>query len=196
MNNELKKNAEGYADTTAAATLVKKEPGDTWAYKGGSCLVLRSHAGFATILKIHDGNQYGDRVRVPGGYVDPAFLITGRYSEMGEYMGTLEPEDFQRVMEAVQDSLGIKPTCSPEAALKCLDGVEAEFQAIEADRTKLRKENDFLRCQLAEMTELHHRAVEQVNKVNFAKLKVENQLELLQSMVGSVLARFQVDTEG
>jgi chromosome segregation ATPase len=195
MNIELKKNAEGYTDTTAAATLLKKEPGDTWTYKGGSCLVLQSHAGFATILKIHDNNQYGDRVRVPGGYVDPAFLITGRYSEMGEYTGTLEPDDFQRVMDAVQDSLGIKSSGLQEQ-MQFLDGIEAQVQEIQEDRTKLMKENEFLRCQLAEMTELHARAVERVNKVNFAKLKVENQLELLQSMVGSVLARFQVDTEG
>lgn len=73
--------------------------------------------------------------------------------------------------------------------------IEAEFAALRALRDELQKQNDFLRGQLDLMTELHGKAVDRVNKVTFAKLKVENQLELLQSMIGSVLARFQVDTE-
>lgn len=194
MNIELKKNAEGYTDTTAAATLTRKEAGDTWTYKGGSCLVLRSHAGFATILKIHDSNQYGDRVSIPGGYVDPAFIITGRYAEMGEYLGTLETKDFQRVMDAVRESLGIKPAELDEQ-MRFLDNIETEVQEMDADRARLRKENEHMKARLAELSELHAKAVDRVNKVTFAKLKVTNQLELLQSMVGSVLAHFQVDTE-
>ena len=189
MNNELYKNAEGYTDPTAASTLSRKEPGDIWEYRDGECLVIRAHSGFATILRLHDRDTYGDRVKVVDWedgprYVDPAFLITGRYAEMGRFVETLGVENFDRVMDAVLDRLGVTGASNT-----------AEVRGIQEDREKLRKERDFFRARATEMETLHASAVDRVNKVCFAKLKVVNQLELLQSMVGSVLAHFQVDTE-
>ena len=123
MNNELRKNAEGYTDPTAAATLNRKEAGDIWEYKGGECLILKNHPGFATILKLHDTNEYSDRIEVgklQGGphYVDPAFIITGRYNDMGKYVETLDAVSFGRVLSIVADTMGlvIEPTEKADTA--------------------------------------------------------------------------------
>lgn len=183
MNTELKKNAEGYTDTTAAATLNRKEAGDIWEYKGGECLILRGHPGFATILRLHDGNQYGDRILVterPNGprYVDPAFIITGRYTEMGKYVETLDVGTCGRVMAAVADAMGLDV---PE-----LPGEETT-DTQEAD--KLREEVAQLRMELESMQDLaavKHRMAEAARA---GEMKAKNQLELLRDMYNELLAK-------
>lgn len=203
MNIELKKNAEGYTDTTAAATLSKREPGEIWLYMSSFCLILKNHGTFSTVLLLGAERRLNSDVKLVTEnatyYTDPRKLTWGHHSKMMGYVGSIGQDDLDYVVEAIEGELGIElhreKTDWPQSALHALDGIESQVQEIQTDREKLLKENEFLRCRLADMTELHAKAVERVNKVSFAKLKVENQLELLQSMVGSVLARFQVDTE-
>lgn len=75
------------------------------------------------------------------------------------------------------------------------DDTAAMLRIVQAENETLKREVERLADQLNFITDLHHKAVDRVNKVTFAKLKLENQLELLQSMIGTALARFQVDTE-
>lgn len=70
-----------------------------------------------------------------------------------------------------------------------------QIEDLIVERDALRREVERLAGQLEFMTDMHSKAVERVNKVTFAKLKLENQLALLQSMIGTALAQFQVDTE-
>jgi hypothetical protein len=183
MNNELRKNAEGYTDPTAAATLNRKEAGDIWEYKSGECLILKAHTGFATILRLHDSNQYGDRIKVAERddgprYVDPAFVITGRFSEMGKYVETLDVVTFGRVLNIVADTMGLDV---PE-----LPGEETT-DTQEAD--KLRDIIAGLQVELESMQDLaavKHRAAEAARA---GELKAKNQLELLRDMYNELLAK-------
>jgi hypothetical protein len=181
MNTELKKNAEGYADPTAAATLARKESGDIWTYKDGECLILKAHSGFATILQLHDSNQYGDRILVterPDGprYIDPAFVITGRYTEMGRYVETLDVGTIGRVAKVVADTMGL--IVEPDEMMT--DTQEAE---------KLRDEVAQLRAALRAMQDLARLKQEAANAAGRAEMKVKNQLELLRDMYNELLAK-------
>jgi hypothetical protein len=181
MNTELKKNAEGYTDTTAAPTLTKKEAGDIWQYRGGECLILKAHTGFATILRLHDGNQYGDRIEVTKlhdgpRYVDPAFIITGRYQEMGEYLGTLEPKPFRQVLAAVIGAMGL-----------IVEPDETVTDTQEAD--KLREEVAQLQADLDAMRDLAVLKGGMAEAARAGEMKAKNQLELLRDMYNELLAK-------
>ena len=199
MNNiELKRNAEGYADTTAAATLNKQEPGDIWTYDDGLCLIVKSHGHFSTILVLVDNCLGSSDIRIEttqgDKYTDPRRLSYGKGYKMRRYVETLDPDAFEYVTSIISETLGIEVPCK-KSTLQDLSEFEAQVQALTAHRDELQKKNDFLREQLDTMTGLHEKAVDRVNKVTFAKMKVENQLELLQSMVGNMLASFQLATE-
>lgn len=179
MNNELRKNAEGYTDPTAAATLNRKEAGDIWEYKGGECLIIKGRASYATILRLHDSDQYGDRVKVAERddgprYVDPTFVITGRYYEMGKYVETLDAVTFERVIEAVENALDIY-----------LPRNKADTQ--EAD--KLREEVAQLLTELGAMQDLAATNMEMARGADMVATKAKNQLELLRDMYNELLAK-------
>lgn len=196
MNNDLRKNTEGYTDPTAAPTLNRKETADIWTYRDGECLIIKCHPGHATILRLHDSNQYGGRVKVADRvdgprYVDPTFVISGRYHEMDQYVETLDADTFEEVISAVEDALDINlQTSGPNT-----QDVEAEVEALRADHTMLQRKYDTLRAQHEQLNELHVKAVDRVNKVYFEKMKVVTQLELLQVMVANVLDSFRQKTE-
>jgi hypothetical protein len=187
MNNELKKNAEGYTDPTAAAMLIQKDTGDIWEYKGGECLIIKGHAGYATILRLHDGNQYGDRIfatQLHDGprYVDPAFVITGRYTEMGSYLGTLEAEDLKVIVDAVIDAMGVKSACTGKANAQEVDKLREEVVRLQEEMAKLLDD-------LKLMTELRIMESDRANESDRATQKARNQLELLRDMYNELLAR-------
>jgi predicted nuclease with TOPRIM domain len=198
MNNkELKKNAEGYADPTAAATLRQIMKGDIWSYKDGECLILQTHDGFATILRLHKDKRHDDRVKICDRldgpeWVDPAFIISGKYADMSRYIETLERDDFQKVMDAVKERLGIKSVWNDNAEQ---ENLRAMVDDLSTYNTELRREVERLQGQLEFTEERLSKAVDRVNRVVAAKWKLENQLGLLQSMIGTALAQFQVDTE-
>lgn len=176
------KNAEGYTDPTAAATLNRKESADIWEYKGGECLVIKTHPGFATILKLHDNDKYGDRVKVADRddgprYVDPAFIITGRFSEMGRYVETLDAVTFEKVIIAVENAIQID-----------LRPVE-KSGPVHPDPLEQAEEVRNLREQL---TELEHRCnlqAAELTAANNTATKARNQLELLREMYNELLAK-------
>jgi hypothetical protein len=204
MNTELKKNAEGYTDPTAAATLGQKEPGDIWTYMNQDCLILKNHGAFSTCLLLSRTRRNPIDVEVMtckgARYTDPRKLTWGAHYKMTGYVDTCSLIDYGAVVIAVEHELGVKlpdkkETDWQQAAMQDLVEIEAEVEALRANRKALLEENAVLRGQLDQLTDLHEKAVDRVNKVNIAKLKVENQLELLQSTIGAVLARFQIDTE-
>lgn len=218
MNNELSKNAEGYMDPTAAATLNRKESADIWEYKGGECLIIKGHPGFATILRLHDSDKYGDRVKVTDRddgprYFDPAFIISGRYSEMGAYVETLDAATFEKVISAVETALQIDLlTRKAPAEPSDTDGPANGGQLL-----KLQEENGELRRQLDEIEEIATDNAQELDRrtkqltdarermevlehlaniknaestaANNAANKARNQLELLREMYNDLLAK-------
>lgn len=111
MNNELRKNAEGYTDPTAAATLNRPEPGDVWEYNGIRCLIIKNHGRLSTILQLTD-YEHPNNVKVMTcngpAYTDARYITYGLHVKMGKYVETVSVEDFKRVSEAVEVALGIK----------------------------------------------------------------------------------------
>lgn len=185
MNIELKKNAEGYTDPTAAATLNRKEAGDIWEYKGGECLILKAHPGFATILRLHDGNQFGDRIEVterPDGprYVDPAFIITGRYTEMGKYTETLDAVTFDLVLNTVADTMGLPCLAEEPPQEKATDTQEVK---------KLRLALADALTELESTKHLHAFKMAELEAADRSAVKAKNQLELLRDMYNELLAK-------
>lgn len=191
MNKELLKNAEGYTDPTAAATLTQREPGDIWTYKDGECLIIKSHAGFATILRLHDNDLYGDRVKVTDRYdgpryVDPSFIITGRYKEMGRYVETLDVETFKRVVEATEDAIGLRILAPVE--IKTVPREETDIQE-EAKLLELSGRVCFLQEQLTDLEHRHNLQRAELTAANNVATKAKNQLELLRDMYNELLAK-------
>ena len=175
MNIELHKNAEGYTDTTAAATLRQKEPGDIWTYKDGECLILAGHTGYATILRLHDSDQYGDRVKVADRYVDPTFIITGRYSEMGTYVETLDVETFTRAVRAVEDAAGLHLLSAVDAGVVPKEEALEELAAAQERVETLEAQLSFKKAEL--------------NAANNTAKKAKDQLELLRDMYDALLQK-------
>ena len=114
---------------------------------------------------------------------------------MYSYVETVSVEDFEYVCDAVTADLGVELPCNRPTVWEELPAIEAQVHDLLTERDALLVEVKRLESRLEVMTDMHAKAMDQVNKVSFAKLKVVNQLELLQGMVGSVLAHFQVDTE-
>ena len=195
MTNELRKNAEGYSDPTAATTLTRKEGGDIWEYKGGECLILKGRSGFATILRLHDSNLYGDRVKVADRddgprYVDPAFIISGRYQEMGRYVETVDTVTFEQVIEAVETV----DTVTFEQVIEAVENALAiELPRKEKSDTqevkKLREEVAQLQEDLAAARSLANFNNGRAEAAGRAEMKAKNQLELLRDMYNELLAK-------
>lgn len=200
MSNELRKNDEGYADPTAAATLNRKETGDIWEYKGGECLIIKGHPGFATILRLHEDDRYGDRVKVADRddgprYVDPAFIISGRYSEMGRYVETLGAVTFEKVIIAVEAAIGIDLQTSKETPdaqevrdlRKKLDTAQIRILELEDQLDDYEGTVLGLERQLAAATSNINNGA--VDKARAEAEKAKNQLELLRDMYNELLAK-------
>lgn len=106
-NNELRKNAEGYTDPTAAATLSQKEPGDIWAYNGGACLIIKNHGKFSTILLLESQEKHPNQVKImtKSGpmYADLRLITYGLHVKMGRYIETVCNEDLDRALDAIED---------------------------------------------------------------------------------------------
>lgn len=198
MSNELRKNAEGYADPTAAATLSRKESGDIWTYKGGECLIIKGHPGFATILRLHDSDKYGDRVKVADRddgprYVDPAFIISGRYSEMGQYVETLDVNTFTLVIEAVEDAIGLSLLGHyiPAQDLDAQEVQELREQLAEAQATieELREEAAQLKEDLEAMRNMAKLYQRRADESREEEIKARLRLGLLREMYDDLLAK-------
>ena len=191
MNTELQKNAECYTDPTAAATLTQKETGDIWEYKDGECLILKGHRGFATILRLHDSDQYGDRIKVadrPDGsrYVDPTFIISGSYRDMGRYVETLDDVTLENVVYSVETALGVNlQTVKNPVAVELREKLDIAEALIEEQREQLERYRD--RIQVLAMQ--GRATAEAMAEARADATKVRNQLELLRYMYNELLAK-------
>lgn len=198
MNNELRRNAEGYVDPTAAATLTWRESGDIWRYKDGECLVIKGHKGIATILRLHDNDKWGDRIKVvdrPNGprYVDPAFIVTGRYQEMSEYIETLPSEVFTRVIRAVEDKLGIQMLTTADVVTAPREEADSqEVAKLREEVSSLLHRQDVMQALINEQRKALTRKsenAEQVERYAAECTKARNQLELLREMYDTLLTK-------
>lgn len=139
-DNELNKNGEGYYDPTAAWTLRQKESGDIWTYDSDTCLVLKNHGTFSTILILKEQeapqncvtiwDQYTPR------YTDPRRLTYGHHSKMRRYIGAAEYDSVQAVVKAVEDALGISLAVqlTPREEVEPAEPEKQEITGVDMDK--------------------------------------------------------------
>lgn len=186
MNNELRKNAEGYTDPTAAATLTQPEPGDIWTHDGSNIfLVIKSHGPFCTGLLLMDDCGGPNDVEIVTGkgtkYTDPRRLSYSLRRKMFQYLETVDCVTFEHVVTAVEDALAID--------------LLREAKATNTETTDTREAAE-LREQLTIALE-HIKVLESLKNMDKAELdaahkateKAKNQLELLRDMYNELLAK-------
>ncbi|MBO5917692.1 MAG: hypothetical protein J6Q14_02865 [Oscillospiraceae bacterium] len=179
MNTELKKNAEGYTDPTAAATLTQAEPGDVWGYgPQDMCLVIKNHGPFSSILLLVDSCGGPDDVKIMTAkgpkYTDPRRLTYGLHRKMGRYLETVSVECFDHVVTAVENALDIY-----------LPRKKADTQ----DMDKLLGDLDCMSEQLDD-------TVRNLRVERQKATKAQNQLELLRDMYNELLAKVMGGGDG
>ena len=177
MSYELRKNAEGYTDPTAAATLSQQEPGDIWGYNETECLVIKNHGAFSSILLLVD-NRGGDhyvQIQTEYGpkYTDPRRLTYGNHAKMGRFIDTVSSADFKRVTEAVSGEVGLLTGPSVETAVE-------NIQYLQEQLTAAQERVEALECEVCFKTE-------KVAAANNTAEKARNQLELLREMYNDLL---------
>lgn len=186
-NYELRKNAEGYTDPTAAATLSQKETGDIWAYNGGACLIIKNHGKFSTILLLESQEKHPNQVKImtKSGpmYADQRLITYGLHVKMGRYIETVCDEDLDRALDAIEDALGVElPTVD--------DICEAAGQeTTDQEAAKLLEEVAQLREDLKAMQDLAALKQAAADAAGRAEMKARNQLELLREMYNELLAK-------
>lgn len=193
MNNyNLKKNAEGYADPTAAATLTRKEPGEVWEYNGTRCLIIKCHGRHSTILQLTD-NDHPNNVKANTcegvKYTNVQLLTYGFHDKMGKYIDTLSRSDFDNVIAAVEAALSItlevEEIAKPTGTLGDIDAKNAEIAYLRKRLGETTEELEFKTSQLAACTQ----HLEALTATNHAHTKAMNQLELLREMYNELLAK-------
>lgn len=177
MSYELRKNAEGYTDPTAAATLSQPEPGDIWGYNETECLVIKNHGAFSSILLLVDtrGGDHYVKIQTEYGakYTDPRRLTYGNHNKMGRFIDTVSSADFKRVTEAVSGEVGLLAAPCDEADAENAQDLQEQLTAAQERVEKLECEVDFKTASVA--------------AANNTAAKARNQLELLREMYNDLL---------
>lgn len=177
MSNELRKNAEGYADPTAAATLSQQEPGDIWGYNETECLVIKNHGAFSSILLLVDtrGGDHYVKIQTEYGpkYTDPRRLTYGNHAKMGRFIDTVSSADFKRVTEAVSGEVGLLAGPRVEADAENVQDLLEQLAAAREHMETLESELCFKKAEVA--------------AANNTAEKARNQLELLREMYNDLL---------
>lgn len=177
MSYELRKNAEGYTDPTAAATLSQKEPGDIWEYNNGECLIIKNHGAFSSILLLVDTRSgvHDVQIQTANGpkYTDPRRLTYGHHAKMGCFIDTVSAADFGRVIEAVSVEVGLLTVPRDEADAENVQDLQEQLTAAQERVETLECEVDF-------------KTASEAAADNTAE-KARNQLELLREMYNDLL---------
>ena len=177
MSYELRKNAEGYTDPTAAATLSQQEPGDIWGYNETECLVIKNHGAFSSILLLVDtrGGDHYVQIQTEKGpkYTDPRRLTYGHHAKFGRFIDTVSLADFKRVTEAVSGEVGLLTVPSDEADA---ENVQDLLEQLTAARERMEAAECLLSVKTAELAAANNTAE-----------KAGNQLELLREMYNDLL---------
>lgn len=201
MNIELRKNAEGYTDPTAGATLNQKEPGDIWTYNGDACLIIKNHGKFSTILLLKPLEAHPRNVQImtKSGpmYADQRLLTYGLHVKMARYIETVSVEDFKRVIEAVEAAVGLSLLVNVEVTNTAPSDEAAKLLELSGQVATLREqlEEDDITIQglerqlIAAQSHVGSAAEKAIAQAQAEATKARNQLELLREMYNDLLAK-------
>jgi hypothetical protein len=147
MNDNLKKNAEHYADPTPACSLAIPEPGDLYALGDVMALILKNHGPFSTVLILTERDHPRNvKLLTSAGtrWTDPRLTTYRWHDKLGEYVETLPTKTFDIVAAAMEKALGIESRHVPEADLTGIERMKKQIEDYHKELTRLR-------CELAEL---------------------------------------------
>ena len=134
MNNDIRRNGSGYCDPTAFSAIsnyikgekVKKvnkmKQGEIWEIHMSNgtyrnAIVLAAHDDIAQIVQLGDAsNSHSIEVNCQGiMYTDPRRVQYTYNDTFTNYIRTLKSEEFEQIMNAVADYLGLSAQTAEEA---------------------------------------------------------------------------------
>jgi hypothetical protein len=143
VSENLKRNAEHYADPTAARSLDAPEPGDIYAAGSTHTLVVKNHGPFSTVLLLTERDHPRNvKMLTSAGtrWTDPRLTTYCWHDKIGEYVETLPPKTFDLVAAAVEKALDLEPRHVPDAELTGIERMRRQIEEYHKEVTRLRKE--------------------------------------------------------
>lgn len=145
----LHKNAEGYADPTAAEAIKgMAKPGEIYEYKGREVLIVKNQGGYSNILSLSDhirnSKNEKESIEVAGRYTEPGMLSYAFNRNLGAFVGRISDTELKTILLEIEASFNliIFSDVQPEK--------ETYEQMVLADRLKLAEaENKSLKKKLA-----------------------------------------------
>ena len=152
----LSKNAEGYADPTAAEAIKgMAKAGEIWAYKGREVLIVKNQGAYSNVLSLSDHIRNGEKekvsIEVAGRYTEPGMLSYAFNSNLGAFVERITKDEYDFVLKEVYIALSYfrnsdLMTESPEES-KNEPAPETNVRMdYEAENKALKKKNSLLRA--------------------------------------------------
>lgn len=146
----LYKNAEGYADPTAAEAIKGiAKPGEIYEYKGREVLIVKNQGGYCNTLALST-NPAKDRFEVAGRYTQPGMISYAFNDLLGAMVERITDAEMKEVLDAVEESLHLDlyTAFTPTKEATAQAAVNADF---EAENKALKKKNSLLRAMYDEL---------------------------------------------
>lgn len=179
MNNDPRKNAEGYADPTPYKALTEPKASEVWAVNGKEYLVVQCHSGLNTVLALID-EAGSDCIEVRSRsrrYTNPSMLQYLWSNSMGEFVRKLTVAEFETVLDAVRSRFPLLSS-----------SVSRSGDADNEQMAELKKYCDDLRMKLDV-------AQSRLSEAERAAIKHEMRTQIYAEMYENLLSKF-IDRKG
>lgn len=136
----LNRNAEGYADPTAAEAIKGIEkPGEIWKYKGREVLIVKNQKGYCNILTLST-NPGKDQttIEVAGRYTTPGKLNYAFNQDLAEKVGKISEVELDNVLSEIEESLSLRPVISGRRGRMAIANAETENKKLQKKLEVLR----------------------------------------------------------
>ena len=137
----LYKNAEGYADPTAAETLKNiAKPGEIYEYKGREVLIVKNQGGYSNTLALST-NPGIDRFEVAGRYTQTG-MISYAFNDL---LGAMVERITDSELKAVVLAINIYADGEPHKEIYTTKAVADKCNFLESENKKLKKKFALMR---------------------------------------------------
>ena len=143
----MKRNGSGVYDGTAyKAMMGAPKPGEIWTYNDGEkeVLVIKNHGTHSTVLSLLNECRNKNCIEITSKalkFTDPRMVQYAFNANMGQFVKALSDEDFDKVLDEIEDALEINIYQAEESE---------EIKKLKAEVDSERKLVKELETQLAE----------------------------------------------
>lgn len=133
----LNRNAEGYADPTAAEAIKGiAKPGEIWKYKGREVLIVKNQVGYCNILTLSPNPGKGNAtIEVAGRYTTPGKLNYAFKQDLAKKIEQISGAEFKNVLSEIESCFNITLYSDvappPEQVFQRGGGTENRKQKVE-----------------------------------------------------------------